>query len=500
MINSALVQGESIFERRVAFRTAARKAFLDADNDMRIRKAMEHRSRPERGPFEVGQLVFLWRKNRFDNCAHWHGPAVVIGKAGTSKVWVAKGTKVYRCCPEQLRCLSPDQEAMVKLLPADMVHIRGQVSAKGAGNFHDLSMLERPPDTEHDGAVVPAPDEEVNMGAAGVGSIPFEPSAPMETEAAEQGADVAEQEASEQVPMPRQGVGDESPTKRARVAPGATQLVHMLRTDPDLLDRGRARASSSAAPSQPNVAEIPVPGINDTDDDLEVLLTDADRWLVPHGRSKLVRVVSVERRGVVVPVEDELPVRIQDLEEVCCLSGCDRLGNPVFTEYNWKQPESHELLVRHGFWTGHVEFRLKPGWQSKEVPVKECHEVNVKKGRKELNDHEVPQGRRGGLDKAKVKEWTKLVDSGAIKVHIGADARRIKDGLERGRLLKSRFVITEADKDSSPMTQDLKARWCARGYLDPDLLQLDTAAPTLSSEGFAIAMQLLASRSRGSGH
>ena len=401
---------------------------------------------------------------------------------------------MYRCCPEQLRCVSPDQEAMVKLLPADMVHIRGQVSAKGAGNFHDLSMLERPPDTEHDGVVVPAPDEEVNMGAAGVGSIPFEPSAPMETEAAEQGADVAEQEASVQVPMPRQGVGDESPTKRARVAPGATQLVHMLRTDPDLLDRGRARASSSAAPSQPNVAEIPVPGINDTDDDLEVLLTDADRWLVLHGRSKLVRVVSVERRGVVVPVEDELPVRIQDLEEVCCLSGCDRLGNPVFKEYNWKQPESHELLVRHGFWTGHVEFRLKPGWQSKEVPVKECHEVNVKKGRKELNDHEVPQGRRGGLDKAKVKEWTELVDSGAIKVHTGADARRIKDGLERGRLLKSRFVITEADKGSSPMTQDLKARWCVRGYLDPDLLQLDTAAPTLSSEGSAIAVQLLASR------
>ena len=56
VINSALAQGESIFERRVAFRTAARKAFLEADNDMRIRKAMEHRSRPERGPLKSDSL------------------------------------------------------------------------------------------------------------------------------------------------------------------------------------------------------------------------------------------------------------------------------------------------------------------------------------------------------------------------------------------------------------------------------------------------------------
>ncbi|CAE7790061.1 RE1, partial [Symbiodinium necroappetens] len=444
---------------------------------------------------KVGQLVFLWRKNRFDNRAHWHGPAVVIGKAGTSKIWVAKGTKVYRCCPEQLRCLSPDQEAMVKLLPADMVHIRGQVSAKGAGNFHDLSMLERPPDAEHEGVVTPAPDDEVNMGATGVGSVPLESSEPMEAENTESGANNDERDASEQATPPRQAEGDESPTKRARFMPGATQLVQMLRTDPDLLDRGRARASSShAAPSQQSAAEIPVPGIDEADDDLEVLVTDADRWIVMHGRSKLVRVVSVERKGVVVPDEDELPVRLQDLEEECCLIGFDRLGSQVFKECNWKQPQDHGLLVRGGFWTGRVEFRLTPGWQDKAVTLKECHEVNVKKGRKELNDHEVPKDRRGGLDKAKVKEWTKLVDSGAIKVHLGATAQRIKQGLERGRLLKSRFVITEADRGSSPLTQDLKARWCVRGYLDPDLLQLDTAAPTLSSEGFAIAMQLLASR------
>ena len=116
VINSSLAQGESMFERRMELRRAAKKAFCDADAEMKIRKALEHRSRPERGPFEAGQLVFFWRKSRIETKAHWHGPAVVIGKSGQSKIWVAKGTKVYRCSPEQVRSLSPEQEAMVRLL------------------------------------------------------------------------------------------------------------------------------------------------------------------------------------------------------------------------------------------------------------------------------------------------------------------------------------------------------------------------------------------------
>ena len=43
----------------------------------------------------------------------------------------------------------------------------------------------------------------------------------------------------------------------------------------------------------------------------------------------------------------------------------------------------------------------------------------------------------------------------------------------------------------------LKARWCVRGYLDPDLMDLETASPTLSQEGFAITLQLLASQQWG---
>ena len=70
VINSSLAQGESMFERRMELRKSARKAFLDADAEVKLRKAMEHRTRPERGPFAEGQLVYFWRKGRLESRHH----------------------------------------------------------------------------------------------------------------------------------------------------------------------------------------------------------------------------------------------------------------------------------------------------------------------------------------------------------------------------------------------------------------------------------------------
>ncbi|CAE7838462.1 GIP [Symbiodinium sp. CCMP2592] len=430
VINSSLVQGESVFERRMELRTAARQAFLQADGDMRIRKAMEHRSRPERGPFTEGQLVFFWRKNRFDNRAHWHGPAVVIGKSGASKVWVARGTKVYRCCPEQLRGLSPDQEATVKLLPADMVHIRGQVSAKGAGNYHDLSMLERPQD--HQAPEVrnpdnePAGDQSQPVAVGGVGDLLDELEDPMQV--SQESSEPAVDSAVPAVPRAATEAGDESPAKRARREPAPTQLTAMLRLDPEVLDGGRASSSGERA-TEPDAANIPVPG-PDEDDDLEVLAVDGDKWIVDHRRSRLIRMHNVERQGLYVPKPSEFPVEATWVKRECCMVGHDRFGTKICCDYDWIGRNIPEVLIRGKFWTGYTEFYLENGWSVKELAPEECHEVNIKKGRKEPSESEIPKTRKTGLDQAKIKEWKKLTDSGAIKVHVGEAARKIRSALK----------------------------------------------------------------------
>ncbi|CAE7199062.1 RE1 [Symbiodinium sp. CCMP2592] len=440
VVNSSLVEGESVFERRMELRKAARRAFVDADSEQKIRKALEHRTRPERGPFEAGQMVYFWRKSRFESKCHWHGPAVVIGKSGQSKVWVAKGTKVYRCCPEQLRRLSPEQEATIRLLPADMVMMRHEVSARGAGNFYDLSMLDKPPESEAVERV-----GEIARESQRVEQVAHNLLEGLEGEE----EDVGMQQAAAELPAaavvrsddPRseEGAGA-SPTKRQRVDPepgGITPLSQALRLDPQLLDGLPSQAASSS---------------------------------------------QLGRAPESVPVPDETDEAIQ----------YDRKGNKHVVEHEWKKG----VLSRkpNARWTGKTIFQLKPGWKwSKRED--ECFEVgSVKKGRKELNEHEIGKDRRSGLCQAKLKEWNKLLQSGAIVVHRGKKAQELRSTIPRRRLLKSRFVLTEAEAGSSPQTNDIKARWCIRGYLDPDLLELDTCAPTLSSEGFSVAMQLMASQ------
>ncbi|CAE7879526.1 GIP, partial [Symbiodinium microadriaticum] len=450
---------------KTAYAKAQLEAFLEADGAARVRKAMEHR-------------------NRFENRHHWHGPAVVIGKSGGSKVWVAKGTKVYRCCPEQLRALSPDQEAAVRLLPADMVCIRDNVSARGAGNYHDLSALERPPDVEEGEQSEPPLEhgEEDWRQAAGVGpmeEVENEPVAPPDNRQGETRGPVA-------------SPGDESPSKRARVQGEPSALSQMMRANLELLDSGRP--ASSGAGMMIDASAVPVPEGEEPDDGLEVHITEGDHWIIDHGRRKLVRVHVVERDKLFVPELANLPVKSSDVEAQCVVIGFDRLGTKKAVSYAHQASGELSLFKRGVLWTGRTEFSLKDGWSVVEGTAHECHEVQMKKGRKEVNEREIAADRREGLDKAKLKEWKKLVDSGAILVHEGDKARHLRHGMDSKRILKSRFVVTEAEPQSSPQTCDLKARWCIRGYLDPDLLDLDTSAPTLTMEGFAVAMQLLASK------
>ena len=120
-----------------------------------------------------------------------------------------------------------------------------------------------------------------------------------------------------------------------------------------------------------------------------------------------------------------------------------------------------------------------------------------KKRKKEVSEASLLKENREGLIRAKIKEWDKIVKSSAIKVYSGKAAEQIIAECGEGRVLQSRFVVTYPDDEEQVQQGILKARWCVRGCLDPDLLDLRTASPTLSQEGFAITLQMLASNRWG---
>ena len=61
-----MAEGEGLasdrFRASLELRASARKAFIDADNSSSLRRALLRRSRPLRGPFEVGDWVLYWRR------------------------------------------------------------------------------------------------------------------------------------------------------------------------------------------------------------------------------------------------------------------------------------------------------------------------------------------------------------------------------------------------------------------------------------------------------
>ena len=84
---SALEVGESRYEKSQRIRSAARKAFMEAESEAKVKRAISHRTRPNRGPFMAGDAVMMWRRAQ-QRKHHWHGPGRVIGSQ-QNKVWVA---------------------------------------------------------------------------------------------------------------------------------------------------------------------------------------------------------------------------------------------------------------------------------------------------------------------------------------------------------------------------------------------------------------------------
>ena len=94
------------FRETLKRREAARKAFVQADNDSAFRRALLRRSRPGIVEFESGDWVLYWRKQKGNSRimrGKWYGPAQVIVVEDKKVVWLSHLGRLIRASPEQLR-------------------------------------------------------------------------------------------------------------------------------------------------------------------------------------------------------------------------------------------------------------------------------------------------------------------------------------------------------------------------------------------------------------
>ena len=95
----------SEFANTIRLRDAARRAFVAADTDARLRRAAAARTRPDRLIYSTGDRVYFWRDGSWNPQS-----AVVVSQIGAGHYYIDSGGRVFKVTAEQLRAVSEREQ------------------------------------------------------------------------------------------------------------------------------------------------------------------------------------------------------------------------------------------------------------------------------------------------------------------------------------------------------------------------------------------------------
>ena len=135
----------------MAIRRAASKAFMEADCDDALRRAITSGPRSVQD-FGVGELVYFYRMGaehqlKF-NLGYWHGPGRVVMVDLPSTIWVSHQGHLVKASPERLRRASPEEELTLSGWIDEVLNTRELVDGEPKKGYIDLSDEPLPPDEE----------------------------------------------------------------------------------------------------------------------------------------------------------------------------------------------------------------------------------------------------------------------------------------------------------------------------------------------------------------
>lgn len=144
----SLAEYNTSIGRRFAIQTAARKAFVEMQNDDTLRRSLLRRTRVHRGLFSPGDRVFYWRDptkgravgSNSRSAGGWKGPAVVIGHEGTN-VWVSHHGRALLSSSEHLRMAVVEEMWAPNIDEQDLeaqVTKLAQLLKKDAATYEDI--------------------------------------------------------------------------------------------------------------------------------------------------------------------------------------------------------------------------------------------------------------------------------------------------------------------------------------------------------------------------
>lgn len=103
------------FREQLACREHARRAFVEADNDASLRRAVLRRSCPHRQQYVPGEWVMVWRPGKGALPGMWHGPMKVVVHENSQTIWTTMSSKLFRVAPEHVRPVTSSEARDIRV-------------------------------------------------------------------------------------------------------------------------------------------------------------------------------------------------------------------------------------------------------------------------------------------------------------------------------------------------------------------------------------------------
>ena len=452
------------FTRTQEKRMRAACAFLKADSDAKLRRAMNQKYMEMKHEIRLGQTCYYWRiqgsghlkKNK------WRGPAVCIAHE-TSKetgrtmvLWLVHGTSLLRCAPQHVRPAVEDANVQVAHNPGAALKALEDLKARSTTQFRDMlskqkgardMVMEEIMDEEYeeDGfqqlEAEEAPGDEYSPT---IGEKPTEEDMKeLENEfdriaEEERIQREAEEEARQAVPgivtfmLPHLHDRERTPRRTERPAITAPEPELQLQRDagdaPEAEDESPTKKLKSSGSKKQRTGSKPKPSM-----------------------------APAQAAGSQPPPPEELP-ELPQLPEA----------------------EDDELMVEDVMFVDTSSGRLPPGW----ICVDNVFEIDevwmateggVRKG--EVTERKMNVDERAEFIKAKMKELQTFFSNSVWEFATPEFVEKNKM-----RMITARWVLTWK-WDEENLRPKAKARLVLRGFEDPDLYGLEKSSPTAGRSG-----------------
>ena len=494
-----LVQSSSDdMKRTLEIRSMAMQEFIKHTTSTAVAKARRARGRgtPD---FKVGDIIYVYRvplqrkrartevtfEDREGRKATWVGPGVIVMIEGAN-AWLSIRGELWKCAQEQLRHASPEEKEAKDMLRGEFEDLKIEMTRKASKKgYKDITQWEHPPptmDDEEDEA--PRPRQRPRLGTE------------MEPE--------AEESRSEITSIPESGIQarqeniEEDPEVVEQAVESNRRCEQLDGTLPrrrgeDLYGPTRRHLHERWRPYQGGY----VPGSTEEVEEDDEERRDEDLWVYDEKKRCLIRMHNTERGVHFTPSNARgCPVSLKYLTSHRKTVKCLGDGSISVHKENWRNsPKLKETKETQGplrWWTGYTEFPLR------KTPPEAETALMVKRGSDEVKEEDIPEEEWEQWRISDGAEWSKVEATGAVKALDEEESQEVETQLKEAglaaRILPSRMVRRwkRSEQPGTPPTR--KSRWCIRGDQDPDLLELNQHAPTVTTSTLSVVLQIAASK------